>query len=516
MEPKRTESTKRLAKNTLFLYFRSFVCLVLSIYSSRLILHALGFDDYGINNVVAGFASMFTLVTGSLSSSISRFLTYEQGTGDRVRQKQVFSISVTLMIGFSVIIMLLALSVGEWYMQTKMSVPPGRETAAKWAFYCAIISVITSLLATPYNAAIVSHERMGFYAFVNILEAILRLGLALYLTFGSYSVDRLILYTTIWTLCSILFRLLAAIYARCCFQECRFRLYLEKNLFRSMFSFAGWNFLSNASGTISGQGTNLLINHYYGPAVNAARGLSDTVYSAVSMFVNNFTVALSPQITKAYATGDNSYTKYLVFKGSRFAYYVLFLFSLPLILEARFVFTLWLGEVPEHTINFNRLALIANLLVVGYSVFTYAQYASGEIRNFNIVMSIITLLILPASWFLLRNSPHPEMIYCASIAAVICNIVVTHYFVSRTLKYRFKEVFKGVYLPEIKVTACASILPLLATLLLPYGWMRFLISGSLCVLCTVPSVLFIGCDRNERLFILAAARRFISRFKPNA
>lgn len=278
-----------------------------------------------------------------------------------------------------------------------------------------------------------------------------------------------------------------------------------------MFSFAGWNFLSSASGTISGQGTNLLINYYYGPAVNAARGLSDTVYNAVSMFVNNFTVALSPQITKSFATGDSAYTKYLVFKGSRFAFYILFLISLPLILEAKFVFTLWLGEVPDHTINFNRLALIANLLVVGYSVFTYAQYASGNIRNFNIAMSITTLFVLPFSWLLLKTSAHPEVIYLASITAVIISIIVAHHHVSRTLEYVFKDVFLGVYLPEIKVVVCSSILPFLSSQLLSYGWIRFISTGCLCVLCTVPSILYIGCNANERAFIISSVKRFVSR-----
>lgn len=511
MEQSKAENTKRLAKNTLYLYFRSIFCLVLSLYSSRLILQALGVDDYGINNVVAGFASMFALVTGSLSTAISRFLTFELGTGNVQRQKQVFSISLTMMIGFSFLIFLLAITVGQWYIHNVMTIPDGRETAALWAFYCAILSVVTGLIVSPFNSTIIAHEKMGIYALINIIEAVFQLGLALFLTFGSYTADRLILYTVIWTSCNILLRIFAATYSMINFRESRFRLFFEKQLFKRMFSFAGWNFMSNVSGTLSGQGVNLLINFFHGPAVNAARGLSDTVQRSVVMFVNNFTIALTPQITKSYAAGDMSYVKYLTYRGSRFAFYIMFLISLPVILEAEFVFTFWLGNVPEHTVNFNRIALIDAAMGLFSAVFATVQSASGNIRNFNFILSIITLLQFPLSWFFLKIGMAPEIIYFIIMAAVIANIVVTHHFVSKTLGYGVQEVMREVYLPELKVIVCSVILPLLSVLLLPYGWVRFLITGSLCVACTVPAVLYLGCNASERAYILSAVRGFAAK-----
>lgn len=502
MEQSKTENTKRLAKNTLYLYFRSIFCLVLSLYSSRLILQALGVDDYGINNVVAGFASMFTLVTGSLSTAISRFLTFELGTGNEQRQKQVFSISLTMMIGFSLLIFLLAITVGQWYIRNVMTIPDGRGIAALWAFYCAIISVITSLIVSPFNSSIVAHEKMGIYALINIIEAIMQLGLALFLTFGSYVTDRLILYTVLWTLCGISLRLFAAFYAMAKFQECRFRFFFEKQLFKRMFSFAGWNFMSSVSGTLSGQGVNLLINFFHGPAVNAARGLSDTVQRSVVMFVNNFTIALRPQITKSYAANEMSYVKYLTYRGSRFAFYIMFLISLPVILEADFVFTFWLGDVPEHTVNFNRIALIDAAMGLFSAVFAAVQNASGNIRNYNFILSIITLLQFPLSWLFLKIGMPPEIIYFIIMASVIANIFVTHLFVSKTLGYGAKEVMREVYLPELKVIVCSTVFPLLSVIFLPYGWVRFLITGTLCVLFTVPSILYLGCSESERAFII--------------
>ena len=504
MDQNKAENTKRLAKNTLFLYVRSIFCLVVSLYSSRLILQALGVDDYGINNVVAGFASMFTLVTGSLSSAISRFLTFELGSGNTEKQKQVFSISLTMMIGFSCLIFILAVTIGQWYIQNVMKFPIGRETAALWAFYCAILTVVTGLIVSPFNSTIIAHEKMSIYALINIIEAVLQLGLALFLTFGTYLIDRLILYTILWTACGLSMRIFAAVYAMSLFKECRLRIYYEKRLAQQMFSFAGWNFMSNVSGTLSGQGVNLLINYFYGTAVNAARGLSDTVQRSVAMFVNNFTLALTPQITKSYAADEMSYVKYLTFRGSRFAFYIMFFVSLPVILEAEFVFTFWLGNVPDHTVNFNRIALINCTLGLLYTIFVIPQNASGNIRNLNFRFSIISFLQFPLAWFFFKIGMPPEIIYFIIMAAVISNIVVTHLIVSKTLRYGFQEVVREVYLPELKVILCSTIIPLLCVILLPYGWWRFFITGSLCVLFTVPSILYLGCSKSERTYIIKA------------
>ena len=511
MDQLKAENTRRLARNTLLLYFRSIFCLFVSLYSSRLFLQALGVDDYGINNVVGGFAGMFTLVTGSLSSAISRFLTFELGTGNFKKQKQVFSISVTLMIGFSLIILLLALTFGDWFLGTKLNIPEGRETAAVWAFHCSIISVMTSLIVSPFNSALIAHERMGIYSFISIVEAIMRLGLALFLAFGTYAFDRLMLYTLVWTAMSIALRVYALVYAMIQFPECRYRPYFEKNLFKELFGYAGWNFISNVSGTLSGQGVNMLINIYYGAAVNAARGLSDTVQRSVSMFVNNFTIALTPQITKAYAANDMSYVKYLTYRGSRFAFYIMFLISLPVILEADFVFTFWLGDVPEHTVNFNRLALIVCSSGLFYTVFSAIQNASGNIRDYRLVLSLITLLEFPVSWFFLKIGTPPEVVYLVIFAAIIANIFVTHHYVRKTMYYTVTEVFREVYFPEFKVIICSAILPLISVLVFPYGWWRFFLTCTLCVCCTVPSILYLGCNKSERTYIYNAIKKYFQK-----
>ena len=435
METTKAENTRRLARNTMMLYFRSIFCLVVSIYTSRLFLHALGVDDYGINNVVAGFASMFTLVTGALSTAISRFFTF--------------------------VILLLALTFGDWFLGTKLNIPDGREIAARWAFHCSIISVMTSLIVSPFNSAIIAHEKMGIYSVISIVEAVMRLGLALFMTYAAYSMDRLMLYTVVWTSMAISLRVFAMGYAVFHFKECRYRPYFEKGLFKELFSYAGWNFISNVSDTLAGQGVNMLINIFYGAAVNAARGL-----------------------------------------------------SLPVILEANFVFTLWLGEVPEHTVNFNRLALIVCSSGLFYTIFSTAQSASGNIRNYRLIQSVITLMEFPISWFFLKIGTPPEVVYLVIFGAIIANIIVTHCIVSKTMHYTIGEVFREVYYPEIKVIVCSTILPLISVLAFPYGWWRFLLTCTLCVCCTVPSILYLGCNESERKYIYNAVKNFLHKFFP--
>ena len=345
-----------------------------------------------------------------------------------------------------------------------MTITPGRETAAMWAFRCAVLTVMSGLIVSPFNSALLSHEKMDIYAIISVIEAILRLGLALFLAFGTYSIDRLVLYTVVWTICTLSLQIFAIAYTAVNFRECRFRLYFNKGLFRELFSYAGWSFIGNISGTLSGQGVNTLVNVFYGPAVNAARGLSNTVQNAIAMFVNNFTIALTPQITKAYASHDLQYVKYLTYRGSRFSFFIMFLFSLPVILEAHFVFSLWLGQVPEHTVNFNRLALIVCQLGLLYGIFGNVQNASGKIRNYNIVMSLIILLQFPLSWIFLKLGFMPEIIYIICIATTILCFFASHSIVKKTLTYSYHELFEEIYLPELKVIVCSVPLPLLSVL----------------------------------------------------
>ena len=354
------DNTKRLAKNTVLLSFRSLFNLFCSLYSSRLILQALGVEDYGIYNAVAGFVSMFWLVTGSLQSAIGRFITIALGKGDKEELRNIFSMSFSVMLCFGLLVLILTESFGLWFLQNKMTIPPGRESAAFWVFQISVITVITSMVMTPFNAEVVAHEKMGIYAYTGIAETLFRLLLALFLVYGSYKLDTLVLYAIMVMIATLGIRAFVFGYCRKFFEECRLRIYFSIKTFKEMFLYAGWHFIENISTTFSSQGVNMAINVFLGPLINSARGLAGTVENVITIFVRNFTVALSPQITKSYAAGDLDYMKMLTFRGAKFSYFILLFLSLPLFLEADFALSIWLVEVPAHTANF---AVSPSLLV---------------------------------------------------------------------------------------------------------------------------------------------------------
>ena len=330
----------RLIKNTAFLYLRTFLSLVISLYTSRVVLSTLGIEDYGIYNVVGGFVAMFALVSASLTNSISRFITFELGRGDKIRLNRIFCTSINIQIVLSAIIIILAELVGAWFIYTKMNIPEGREFAALWVFQCSLLSFIFGLISVPYNALIVAHEHMKAFAYIGLGESLLKLG-AVYLLV-LFAMDKLILYAILLTSIALFLRLVYSFYCRKHFEECHYHFILDKSLFREIGSFAGWYLFGTSAYIFNTQGVNLIINIFFGVVLNAARGVATQVDSAVRMFVNNFTTALNPQIIKTYAEGNTTESFKLVFKGAKFSFYLMLFFLIPLVLEADYVLGLWL------------------------------------------------------------------------------------------------------------------------------------------------------------------------------
>lgn len=504
-----SENTKRLARNTIYLYLRSFFALVISLYTSRLVLQALGVDDYGIYNAVGGFALMFWLVTGSLTSAVNRFLAYELGEGNQERMKMIFSMSLNIMIGFSLIVLLLAETAGVWYVSSRMTIPEGREAAALYAFQFAAVTVMSGIVVSPFNSSIIAHEKMGVFAAISVAETIIKFIIALFLVYGPVTMDRLILYSGLWMGATLLLQCFTIIYARVSFSECRFRRIFDKELFKELFSYAGWNFMGSFAGTMSEQGITLAMNVVFGPVANAARGVTNTVRNAVSMFVSNFTMALTPQITKAYASSDMEYTKSLAFRGSKFSFYIMFLISLPLILEAEFVLGVWLTEVPEHTVAFIRLAQIISLADLLYLVLTYVQNASGKVRGLQIMLSSITMLNFIVAYAAMKIFKKPELAYVVAILASLLKTVFFIGILKKTIRLTVKELMTGIYFPELAVVLSSSFIPAAICFLMPDGWVRFLVVGSACVICVGLSSLYIGCTRSERAYLFSLVKSSI-------
>ena len=402
-------NNKRIAKNTLLLYVRTLFIMLVTLYTSRVVLNTLGVTDYGIYNVVGGVVAMFSVISGSLSSSISRFITYEIGHGDFEKLKRIFSASVNIQIGISLVILVLAELFGVWFLNTKMNIPAERLSAANWVLQCSLLSFIINLISVPYNACIIAHERMSAFAYISILEAVLKLAVVYMLLISPY--DKLVTYAILLVLVSLIVRLTYSQYCKRHFEESRYKFVYDKPLVKEMTSFAGWSFFGNGAYMLNVQGVDMLINIFFGVTLNAARGVATQVQNAVMQFVNNFTVAVNPQITKSYAAGEMSYMYRLVCRGARFSYFLLLIFVVPLVCEADYVLRLWLKIVPEHAPAFLRLSLFGTLMtLLGNSMLT-AVSATGNIKRYQLWITLVGCLVFPLTWVAFELGVPPEATY---------------------------------------------------------------------------------------------------------
>ena len=340
-----SQKNKQIARNTLFLYFRMLFIMCISLYTSRVILEALGVSDYGIYNVVGGFVAMFALISSSLTSACTRFLNYEMGKGSASRLRTVFSTSLTVHIILACIIALLCESFGVWYVNNKMVIPEARLIAANWVFQISVLNFCINLVTVPFNAAIIAHEKMSTFAYVSIFEGISRLVICFLVMWISF--DHLITYALLYMLVQVSVMAMYQVYCNRHFDECHYRFSIDKKLTKQMFSYSGWHVFGNSASILNRQGVDLVLNLFCGTILNAAKGISNQVMNAVASFANNFMIALNPQITKSYAKGDYDYMLSLLYRGSRFSYYLLFFLSLPIILNTDFIMHIWLKNVPE-------------------------------------------------------------------------------------------------------------------------------------------------------------------------
>ena len=491
-----SNNNKRIAKNTLLLYFRMLFMMVVSLYTSRVILNALGVEDFGIYNVVGGVVAMFSVISGSLSGAISRFITYELGKGDQSKLNKIFSASVTIQLLLSLIIVVLIESVGVWFLNTKMTIPETRITAANWVLQFSIITFVINLISVPYNAAIIAHERMSAFAYISILEAVGKLVIAFLIIYSP--IDRLVYYAILMCAVAVIVRLTYGHYCKKHFAECTYHFHWDKEILYKMFSFAGWNFIGAASGVLRNQGGNIVINLFCGPTVNAARGIANQVNTAVSGFVNNFMTALNPQITKSYATGDNHYMMTLVYQGARLSFYMLLFLSLPILLNTHYILVLWLKLIPEHTVSFVQLTLtFAMCESISYPLIT-AMLATGNIRNYQLVVGGLQLFNLPVSYALLRVGFIPETVLIVAIVISQLCLLARLIMLRSIIHLSFWQFIKKVYFNITIVAVLASIVPLFISFYVKETFGSFLLISIVAVLCSSLSIYFVGCTKEER------------------
>lgn len=494
-----TENNKRIAKNTLLLYFRMLFLMAVSLYTSRVVLNALGVEDFGIYNVVGGVVAMFSVLSGSLSAAISRFITYELGKGNQKNLNKIFSSAVTIQLGLAGIIILLAETIGIWFLNVKMNIPEVRMEAANWVFQFSILTFAINLISVPYNASIIAHEKMSAFAYISILEAVGKLFIAYLITITP--MDKLIFYAILMCVVALIVRFTYGNYCKRHFCECTYHFIWDKQLLKSMFSFAGWNFIGASSAVLRDQGGNVVINLFCGPAVNAARGIAFQVNNAVNQFVVNFMTALNPQITKSYAAGDKGYMMTLIFQGARLSFYMLLLLSLPILVNTHYILALWLKIVPEHAVLFVQLILIFALSESISQPLITAMLATGKIRNYQIIVGGLQMMNLPLSYILLRLGYFPEVVIVIAICISQCCLAARLILLRGMIGLSITKYLKNVYLNIIVVCIIAVILPLISAYYIKESFINFILISLIAIICTLSSIYFIGCNNQEREFI---------------
>lgn len=492
-------NNKRIAKNTLVLYVRMLFSMLVSLYTSRVILQTLGVEDYGIYNVVGGVVSMFSVLSGSLSAAIGRFITFELGKGDIEKLKKVYSSSVTIQVCLALIVVALAEIIGVWFLNNKMVIPSERLFAANWIFQFSVLTFAVGLISVPYNAVIIAHEKMKAFAYIGIFEVLAKLLIVFSLLVSP--IDKLILYGLLLMILSIIVRIIYGIYCKRNFAECSYSFIFDKFLLKEMFGFAGWNFIGASSAILRDHGGNIIINLFFGTAVNAARGIASQVCNVVSSFANNFMVAVNPQITKSYSSGDYDYMMNLIFKSARFSFYLLMLLSLPIIINADYVLALWLKDVPKHAVSFVQLVLIFTMSESLANPLVTAMLATGRIRNYQIVVGGMQMLNLPISYACLRLGFPPESVFVVAIVISICCELLRVYMLRKMIALSARRFLKEVYMNVGLVFTFSLVLPLMFKQCFEMDFLIFIFCSVVTIASSIVVVFYIGCNKEERVYL---------------
>lgn len=506
-----SSNNKRIAKNTLLLYVRMLFIMAVSLYTSRVVLNALGVEDFGIYNVVGGVVAMFSMLSGSLSAAITRFITYELGTGNRENLKKIFSSSVTIQIALALLIVLLSEVIGVWFLNIKMNIPEERMTAANWVFQFSILTFVVNLISIPYNASIIAHERMSAFAYISILEAIGKLAIAFLIVISP--MDKLIIYAVMMCGVALVVRFAYGAYCKKHFEECTYHFIFDKDLLKRMFGFAGWNFIGTSSAVLRDQGGNIIINLFFGPVVNAARGIAFQVNGAVLGFVNNFMTALNPQITKSYATGDRNYMMTLISQGARLSFYMLLILSLPVFINVHYLLILWLKTVPVHTDFFVQLILLFALSESLSNPLVTAMFATGNIRNYQLFVGGLQLLNLPLSYLLLKFGSYPEAVFMVAIVISQLCLAARLVMLRKMIGLSICAYLKHVYLNVFKVMLLSAILPILASIYISQiePLLRFVLLSVIAIVSTCLIIYYVGFNKAERVFLSRKLKKIINK-----
>lgn len=504
-------NNKRIAINTLLLYGRMLFLMAISLYTSRINLQSLGVDDFGIYNVVGGVVATFSIISGALSVAISRNITIELGRGDLQKLNKVFSMSINIQLLIGLVVILFAETIGLWFLNTRMVIPAERIMAANWVFQFSLVSFLIDLLSVPYNASIIAHEKMSAFAYISIIEAALKLAIAYSLYVSP--IDKLVTFGFLLMCVSLLVRLIYGIYCKRKFEECTYHFTKDKELFKSMTTFAGWTMFGNMAVVGYTYGLNIILNLFFGPSVNAARGIAVQVQQAIQRFCTNFQMALNPQIMKNYASGNMERMHSLVFASSKYSFFLLFFLSLPVLIESKEILQLWLGVVPEHTVNFMRLILIIIGVEAIANPLTIGAQANGNIKLYQIVVGGMMIAILPISYIILKLGASPESVFVVHLSIIILAQAVRLLFMRKMINLSLRQYAKDVIAPICSVSVVSVIAPILVSKYMQEGILRLFTVCVVSVVSIIITTYILGLRRNERQVINKKISKIIYKIK---
>lgn len=510
---KTSNNNKRIAKNTMYLYLRMLLSLAVQLYTSRVILNALGVSDYGIYNVVGGVVTMFSFLSGTMATAAQRFMSYALGKNDINDLRKTFVASQFILWIIAAITLVAIEIIGMWLLYTHLSIPNGRVTAAIWVFQVSVFSLFITIISVPYNAAIIAHEKMSIYAGFSLIDIFSKLGVAVLLLHVSDSIDKLILYSILLMIISVVMRICYTIYCNRNFEECSHNIYkYDKEKGRQMLSFFGWNTIGALSYVSKEQGVNILINIFFGTVVNAARGVTAQVTGAVQGFISNFQVAMNPQITKYYAQKEFDNLFKLVQRGAKFSMFLYFFLALPLYIDIEYILKLWLINVPEHTIQFIRLTFILMMIESLSSPVITCLLAVGRVKWYQIIVGGLLIMNLPISYVALKIGASPEITIEIAIVISFVSLFIRLFMLHSYISFPVKDfLFKVIGKASIVVVLSYTISLVLFDLLPIDGFGKLILTIIFSWVISGSTILIIGMTQPERLMVKSTAIKILNK-----
>lgn len=489
-------SNNKIAKNTAFLYIRMAVIMVVTLFTSRVILASLGVEDYGIYNVIAGIVTTFNVLLGMLVDASQRFFSFELGRGREGNVSEVFSISIMLHFILSIIVILISETLGYWFLNHVLVIPPERMFASNVVFQFSILSFVAVIMGTPFDAMIIANEKMNIYAYISIADAVLRLSIAYIISVTDG--DKLIMYALLLSLLQICCSFLYFIICRISFKECHFYFSRNKKRIKEIGSFAGWTIMGNFSFMCSSQGVNLLLGSFFSPVVSAARGVSVQVQSAFRAFVVNFQLAVNPQITKSYASGDKERFFSLIHKSSRISFFLVFIPLIPVVAETDLILKLWLKTVPDDTVIFVRVMLLSQILISLRNPLEIAIKASGSIKNYELLIGLIGISIIPVGYVCFILGMPPVTIFIILVFVELLTMFMSLIEARKRVFFSISLYFQQCLTPVILTVVASAVVPILINCILSPGYIRLVLQLIVSPLVAIFVTYYIGLKSEER------------------